>query len=131
MTPPAVTATTVPGAKGAGGTYVSLAGGQGAAATWTVSVPEGGAYTLSVDYGVPGQDAKTSLTVDGKPHSGGLNMKNFAQAAPGDAAKGWTNTYAFVDLQKGQNSITISCGAGDQCNVNLDQLSLEPGQKNG
>lgn len=116
---------TVKGAKSANGQYISL-NEVGRSATWTVDVPKDGAYTLFVTYGVPGKDAKTSLTVnDQDPRS--INMKNFAQAAEGDLEKGWTRTYAWVELKKGSNSLMLSCNEGDSCDANLDQLSLKSG----
>lgn len=118
---------TIPGAKSASGRYISL-NEVGRSATWTVEVPEAGAYTLYVTYGVPGKDAKTTLTVNAEaPRS--INMKNYAQAAEGDAAKGWTNTYAYVNLTKGSNTLKLSCEVGDLCDANLDQLSLKAGQQ--
>ncbi|MGW0788419.1 carbohydrate-binding protein [Streptomyces sp. NPDC002911] len=117
---------TVKGAKSANGQYISL-NEVGRSATWTVDVPESGPYTLYVTYGVPGKDAKTSLTVnDGDPRS--INMKNFAHAAEGDLEKGWTTTYAYVQLEKGSNKLMLSCNEGDSCDANLDQLSLKSGQ---
>lgn len=116
---------TVKGAKSASGQYISL-NEVGRSATWTVDVPESGPYTLYVTYGVPGKDAKTSLTVNAEePRS--INMKNFAKAAEGDLEKGWTTTYAWVQLNKGSNTLTLSCREGDQCDANLDQLSLKSG----
>ncbi|MEU1123194.1 carbohydrate-binding protein [Streptomyces sp. NPDC005899] len=115
----------VKGAKGANGQYISL-NEVGRSATWTVDVPQDGPYTLYVTYGVPGKDAKTSLTVnDGEPRS--INMKNFAHAAEGDLEKGWTNTYAYVQLKKGSNTLMLSCREGDSCDANLDQLELKSG----
>lgn len=116
----------IPGARSSSGAYVPL-NTPGASATWTVKVPKAGPYTLSIDYGVPGKDAKTSLTVNGKPHGSGLNMKNFAQAEEGAWDKGWTNTFAWVSLTEGDNTFVISCGAGDQCEANLDRLELKAG----
>ncbi|HWU10001.1 MAG TPA: carbohydrate-binding protein [Streptomyces sp.] len=116
---------TVKGAKSANGQYISL-NEVGRSATWTVDVPESGPYTLYVTYGVPGRDAKTSLTVnDEAPRS--INMKNFARAAEGDLEKGWTTTYAYVQLEKGTNKLMLSCNEGDSCDANLDQLSLKSG----
>ncbi|MEU2024941.1 carbohydrate-binding protein [Streptomyces sp. NPDC016469] len=117
----------VKGAKSANGQYINL-NEVGRSATWTVEVPEAGEYTLFVTYGVPGKDAKTSLTVNQEaPRS--INMKNFANAPEGDLEKGWTKTYAYVNLVKGQNTLMISCNEGDQCDANLDQLSLEAGHQ--
>lgn len=116
---------TVPGAKSAGGQYVGGLSTLGAAATWTVDVPKAGGYKLKMTYGVPGKDASTTLTVNGEVQSRPVNMKNFSKAAEGDWAKGWTNTYSIVQLKQGSNTIKISCEAGNQCEVVLDQLWLE------
>lgn len=120
----ATTAKDVPGAKGSDGTYVVL-NQPGDSATWTVDAPSAGSYRLSVNYGVPGKDAKTTLTVNGDAKPGSVNMKNYAGAPDGDASKGWTNTWNLVNLKKGSNTIKISCEDGDQCGVNLDQVFLQ------
>ncbi|MET7644696.1 carbohydrate-binding protein [Streptomyces sp. NPDC005426] len=118
---------TVKGAKSNNGQYINL-NAVGRSATWSVEVPEAGEYTLFVTYGVPGKDAKTSLTVNAEaPRS--INMKNFANAPEGDLEKGWTTTYAYVNLTKGANTLMISCNDGDQCDANLDQLSLKAGHQ--
>ncbi|MFE2326744.1 CBM35 domain-containing protein [Streptomyces sp. NPDC059385] len=115
----------VPGAKSAGGQYVDGLNTPGAAATWTLDLPKAGKYKLKMTYGVPGKDANTTLTLNGDVQERPVNMANFSKAAAGDWAKGWTNTYSIVDLKKGQNVIKISCEAGNQCEVVLDQLWLE------
>ncbi|MFI6862043.1 carbohydrate-binding protein [Streptomyces sp. NPDC050421] len=118
---------TVKGAKSNNGQYINL-NAVGRSATWSVEVPEAGEYTLFVTYGVPGKDAKTSLTVNAEdPRS--INMTNFANAPEGDLEKGWTTTYAYVNLTKGPNTLMISCNEGDQCDANLDQLSLKAGHQ--
>ncbi|MGW2183591.1 carbohydrate-binding protein [Streptomyces sp. NPDC001732] len=116
---------TVKGAKSANGQYINL-NEVGRSATWLVEVPKAGPYTLFVTYGVPGKDAKTSLTVNAEAPRG-INMKNYANAAEGDLEKGWTTTFAYVNLTKGPNTLMISCNDGDQCDANLDQLSLKAG----
>ncbi|MFJ3900055.1 carbohydrate-binding protein [Streptomyces sp. NPDC090025] len=121
----AALATDVKGAKGADGAYVNF-NGVGGSASWSVNVPESGEYTLYITYSVPGKDAKTSLTVN-SDKARSLNMSNFAKAAEGDWAKGWTNTYAYVQLNKGDNDLKISCEQGDQCEAILDQVSLKAG----
>ncbi|THA23102.1 carbohydrate-binding protein [Streptomyces sp. A1277] len=117
----------VKGAKSASGQYINL-NQVGRSATWTVEVPEAGEYTLFVTYGVPGKDAKTSLTVNSDDPRG-INMKNYANAPEGDLEKGWTTTYAYVNLVKGENTLMISCNEGDECDANLDQLSLKAGHQ--
>ncbi|MFC9587117.1 CBM35 domain-containing protein [Streptomyces yangpuensis] len=118
---------TLPGAKSENGQYVTGLNAVGAAATWSLEVPKTGKYKLKMTYGVPGKDANTTLTVNGEVQTRPVNMANFSKAAPGDWAKGWTNTYSLVDLKQGANTIKISCEAGNQCDVVLDQLWLEQG----
>ncbi|HEX5567523.1 MAG TPA: hypothetical protein VFY14_11465 [Streptomyces sp.] len=124
-------ASDIPGARAEGGTYVTGFEQPGASVTWTFDVPEEGKYTLFVGYGVPGKDADSTLTVNGKPRSQPLNMKNFAQAGEGEWDKGWTRTYAWLDLNKGTNTVSISCQEGNQCGFVLDQLWLKEGHVNG
>ncbi|MFE6666774.1 carbohydrate-binding protein [Streptomyces sp. NPDC057697] len=118
---------TTKGAKSANGQYINL-NEVGRSATWSVEVPKAGEYTLFVTYGVPGKDAKTSLTVNSEAPRG-INMDNYAHAPEGDLEKGWTTTYAYVNLNKGANTLMISCNDGDQCDANLDQLSLKAGHR--
>ncbi|MFB7357892.1 carbohydrate-binding protein [Streptomyces gardneri] len=121
----AATDSSVKGAQGTNGAYVTF-NGVGGSASWSVAVPDSGEYTLRIIYSVPGKDAKTSLTVNGETPRG-LNMSNFAKAAEGDWEKGWTYTYAYVNLKKGDNALKISCEAGDTCEAILDQVYLEAG----
>ncbi|MEW2117931.1 CBM35 domain-containing protein [Streptomyces sp. NPDC005474] len=118
----------VQGAKAAGGVYVGNFNNVGASVTWNVNgIPAEGKYSLYVGYGVPGKDADATLTVNGTPSTGLIKLKNHAKAAEGDYAKGWTETYNYVELNKGTNTIKISCEQGNQCDANLDQLWLVKG----
>ncbi|MGW1200350.1 CBM35 domain-containing protein [Streptomyces sp. NPDC002536] len=127
----ATTAKDVQGAKADGGTYITGMNKPGAAVEWSLEVPQAGEYTVFVGYGVPGTDANSTLTVNGQASSRQLNMKNFAQAKNGEWDKGWTRTFAWIDLNKGTNTIKVSCEQGNQCNFNLDQVWLKPGHVNG
>ncbi|MFD7662991.1 carbohydrate-binding protein [Streptomyces sp. NPDC059788] len=129
LSPEASTDKSVPGAKSPNGAYVSL-NKVGAAATWSVDAPEGGDYTLLIDYGVPGKDAKTTLGVNGGTPDK-INMSNFAHASEGAWDKGWTYTYRWIKLNKGTNTLKISCEQGDQCEVNLDRVRLKAGHVKG
>ncbi|MDW4907898.1 carbohydrate-binding protein [Streptomyces sp. ADMS] len=121
----ATTLSDVDGAKAAGGVYVGNFNTVGTSVTWNVSgIAKKGGYRLYVNYGVPGKDATATLTVNGTAQSRPLNLGNFANAAEGDYAKGWTNTWASVQLNKGTNTLKISCEQGNQCDVNIDQLYL-------
>ncbi|MEW1722847.1 carbohydrate-binding protein [Streptomyces sp. NPDC093109] len=126
LTSPAAMATDIPGAKSESGAYITL-NGAGAAASWTFEVPDSGQYTVFVTYGVPGKDADMTLSINGKARDTPLNMENFARAPEGDWEKGWTTTYAWFDLEKGSNTIKISCEDGNQCEAALDQFSLKEG----
>ncbi|AXG79421.1 carbohydrate-binding protein [Streptomyces paludis] len=124
LTSPAAMSTDIPGAKSESGAYITL-NGAGAAASWTFDVPDSGKYTVFVTYGVPGKDADMTLSINGKAIDRPLNMKNFAHAPEGDWEKGWTNTYAWINLEKGSNTIKISCEDGNQCEAALDQFALK------
>ncbi|MTE19637.1 hypothetical protein F0L17_10950 [Streptomyces sp. TRM43335] len=117
----------IKGSRARNGSYVTGLDNPGAGVSWSFEVPEAGKYTLFVGYGVPGKDANSTLTVNGEPRQDPLNMKNFAKAGEGEWEKGWTRTYAWVDLEKGTNSVKISCEQGNQCGFVLDQVWLEKG----
>ncbi|MEU2586064.1 carbohydrate-binding protein [Streptomyces avermitilis] len=124
----ATTASDLKGAKADGGVYVTNFNNVGASVTWNVNdIPKDGKYTLYTGYGVPGKDANATLTVNGTPSTTGLDMKNWAKAAEGDYAKGWTRSYNWIQLNKGTNVIKISCEQTNQCDANLDQLWLVKG----
>lgn len=118
----------VPGAKAADGVYVGNFNNVGASVTWNVSgIPADGQYSLYVGYGVPGKDADATLSINGTASTSPVKLTNHANAAEGDYAKGWTETYNYVELNKGTNVIKISCEQGNQCDANLDQLWLVKG----
>ncbi|MEU6610809.1 carbohydrate-binding protein [Streptomyces shenzhenensis] len=125
----AALASDVEGAQADGGTYVGNLNQPGNSVTWTVDgIPDDGAYTVFAHYSTAGEDQSMTLTINGKAFGSKLSMDNYAHAADGDFAKGWTTTYAWPTLNKGTNTITLSCGDGDKCNVLLDQLWLKKGQ---
>ncbi|MEU7367892.1 CBM35 domain-containing protein [Streptomyces hygroscopicus] len=127
LTGGAAAASDIKGAKAEGGTYVGGLNTPGASATWDVDVDKAQTYRLYVTYGVPGEDQSMSLTINGKKESRPLNMKNFAGAPKGDYEKGWTETWSIVQLNKGTNTITVSCEDGDKCDANIDQMWLDKG----
>lgn len=124
----ATAAQDVPNATSGSGAYVGGMQQPGATATWQVDVPKKGLYTLFVGYGVPGQDANATLVVNGKPRTEPLPLKNYANAKPGEWDKGWTRTYAWIDLNEGTNTVQVACGQGNQCNFNLDWVQLKEGK---
>ncbi|WP_329328218.1 carbohydrate-binding protein [Streptomyces luteogriseus] len=119
----------VKGAQSDGGIYVGNLNQVGSSVTWTVNgVPKDGAYTVFARYSTVDEDQEMTLTVNGKPFGNKLNLGNFTHTKDGDFAKGWTKTYAWPTLNKGTNTISLSCQDGDKCNVLLDQLWLKAGQ---
>ncbi|MFI0779696.1 CBM35 domain-containing protein [Streptomyces sp. NPDC021212] len=123
----AAPASDIKGANAEGGTYVGGFNNPGASATWNVDVDRAKSYRLYVHYGVPGEDQSMSLTVNGKKSPRPISMKNFSNAPKGDYEKGWTTSWSIVQLSQGSNTITLSCGDGDKCDVNLDQMWLKRG----
>ncbi|MFC8347633.1 CBM35 domain-containing protein [Streptomyces sp. NPDC057280] len=128
LSPGITTASDVEGAKADGGIYLNGFNQVGASVTWNVSgIPKSGKYTLYTGYSVPGKDATATLSINGTPSTTPVGMDNYAHAAEGDYAKGWTQTYNYVQLNKGSNTIKISCEQGNQCDALLDQLWLVKG----
>ncbi|TVL88983.1 carbohydrate-binding protein [Streptomyces sp. SAJ15] len=123
----AAVASEIKGAQAKGGTYVGGFNKVGASATWSLDVPDSGKYTLFVGYGVPGKDASSTLTINGQARTQSLNLKNWAKAGEGQWDKGWTHSYAWLELNKGTNTIKISCEQGDKCEFNLDQVWMKTG----
>ncbi|WP_405582892.1 carbohydrate-binding protein [Streptomyces sp. NBC_01190] len=118
-----------PGADAAGGTYVDHMGQAGASVAWTVTVPKDGPYTFFISYGNAGDDANLSLSINGKPRSDAVNLKNYGSPRYTDWSKAWSNlTYSWVDLKKGANVLALTCMPNTNCGVNLDQLWLKDGQ---
>ncbi|WP_405490405.1 CBM35 domain-containing protein [Streptomyces sp. NBC_00096] len=121
---------TTAGAKSASGQYVGNFNQPGAAVTWTLDLPKEGTYRLYVRFGIPGEDANGTLSVNGKPNGSPLSMRNFAGSPKGDWEKGWQTTWGPVTLNKGTNTIKLSCETGNKCQVNIDQLWLQEGSPN-
>ncbi|GGN54568.1 hypothetical protein GCM10012285_47530 [Streptomyces kronopolitis] len=121
------TAKDIKGAHSASGSYVAGLNQVGAKVQWKLDAPKAGDYRLYVRYGIPGEDANATLAVNGKPNPQPLGLKNFIHSAKGDWEKGWQTTWAPVTLNQGANTIEISCGQGNQCNANLDQVWLQRG----
>ncbi|KUL21681.1 carbohydrate-binding protein [Streptomyces regalis] len=121
-------ASDVKGAKADGGVYVQGFNRVGSSVTWTVSdIPKSGKYTVYVGYSVPGKDQNATLTVNDTPASTPVGLKNWAHAGDGDYEKGWTKTYNWIQLNKGTNTIKVSCEQGNQCDALLDQMWLVKG----
>ncbi|MFJ1607918.1 carbohydrate-binding protein [Streptomyces sp. NPDC088253] len=125
------TASDVKGAKADGGVYVTGFNQVGASVTWTVNgIPKSGKYSVYVGYSVPGKDGTATLTVNGTASKTPVGLKNWTGAAAGDYEKGWTKTYNWIQLDKGTNTIKLSCEQGNQCDTLIDQMWLVNGWVN-
>ncbi|SDM67641.1 Carbohydrate binding module (family 35) [Streptomyces sp. cf386] len=124
----AATASDIKGAQADGGVYVTGFNQVGSSVTWTVNgIPKKGKYTVFVGYSVPGKDQNATLTVNGTASTSPVDLKNWTGAAEGDYEKGWTKTYNWIQLNKGTNTIKVSCEQGNQCDALLDQMWLVKG----
>ncbi|MER6025202.1 carbohydrate-binding protein [Streptomyces sp. NPDC001851] len=129
--PGVTTASNVKGAQAKGGSYVTGFNQVGASVTWTINgIPSSGKYSVYVGYSVPGKDATATLTVNGTASERPVDLKNWAHAAGGDYEKGWTKTYNWIQLNKGTNTIKLSCEQGNQCDALIDQMWLVNGWVN-
>ncbi|MFI6725111.1 carbohydrate-binding protein [Streptomyces sp. R-74717] len=122
----AVVSQSVKGAKGPNGSYVTGFNAVGSSVTWKAAIEEEGKYRLTVRYAIPAKDANATLTVNGKPNSQPIGLKNFIHSSDSNWEKNWQTTWAPVDLIKGENEISISCQEGNQCDVILDWLEVTP-----
>ena len=108
-------------ALASGGEYVAFTT-SGATMTWTVDMPKAGKYTLYIRY-ANGEDDSASATtvVNGKAASYKMDLKKYVKN--GDWTN-WYKSYQTVNLTAGSNTIAITCGSGDTCHFNLDQVAL-------
>ncbi|MFG1670154.1 CBM35 domain-containing protein [Streptomyces sp. Y7] len=124
----AATASDIKGAQADGGVYVTGFNQVGSSVSWSVSdIPKSGKYTVYVGYSVPGKDQNATLTVNGTAAKAPVDLKNWAGGPEGDYEKGWTKTYNYIQLNKGSNTIKVSCEQGNQCDALIDQMWLVKG----
>lgn len=124
LTGGAKTNTNHAGSQNAGGVFVDGMDAPGATATWNLTVPQKGSYTLWVRYANADNNAATATVVaNGKPLGWKLNLKDYGSGGNWDR---WFTSYVTVNLNQGSNAIALTCGAGDVCNFNLDRVGLVP-----
>ncbi|WP_137994262.1 CBM35 domain-containing protein [Streptomyces vilmorinianum] len=120
----ALLAKDIKGAEGADGAYVTGFNAIGSSATWQTEVPEAGTYKMEVRYAIPAKDANATVTVNGKANTNPMNLKNFIGSSDPNWEKNWQTTWSQVSLQKGQNTIKLSCEQGNQCDVIFDWVKI-------
>ncbi|WP_330354903.1 CBM35 domain-containing protein [Streptomyces chartreusis] len=124
----AATASDIKGAQADGGVYVTGFNQVGSSVSWSVSdIPKSGKYTVYVGYSVPGKDQNATLTINGTAAKAPVDLKNWSGGPEGDYEKGWTKTYNYIQLNKGSNTIKVSCEQGNQCDALIDQMWLVKG----
>ncbi|MGW2018605.1 CBM35 domain-containing protein [Streptomyces sp. NPDC001927] len=111
-------------AQSSGGAYVTGFNTVGASATWQTDVPAAGDYKMEVRYSIPAKDANATVTVNGKANTNPMNLKNFIGSSDPNLEKNWQTTWSQVSLQKGKNTIMLSCEQGNQCDVVLDWVKI-------
>lgn len=122
----ATTEKTVKGAEADGGLYITGMNQVGAAVEWTVDVEDTRQYRLYVHYGVPGKDAELTISANGKGDTRAIRLHNFGGLKEGEW-EGWQTTWSNVKLNKGTNTIKLSCEPGNKCDAHLDQVWVTPG----
>ncbi|MET9436318.1 CBM35 domain-containing protein [Streptomyces sp. NPDC006551] len=120
----ALLAKDIKGAEGADGAYVTGFNAIGSSVTWQTEVPEAGTYKMSVRYAIPAKDANATVTVNGKANTNPMNLKNFIGSSDPNLEKNWQTTWSQVSLEKGQNTIMLSCEQGNQCDVIFDWVKI-------
>ncbi|WP_030590395.1 CBM35 domain-containing protein [Streptomyces anulatus] len=121
---PATVESSIEGAQGGNGAYVTGFNHVGSSVTWRAEMKGEGEYRLAVRYAVPAKDADATLAVNGKKNSQPIGLKNFIKSTDPSWEKNWQTTWAPVTLQPGQNEIKISCETGNQCEVILDWVEV-------
>ncbi|MFD7321912.1 CBM35 domain-containing protein [Streptomyces sp. NPDC059875] len=120
----ALLAKDIKGAEGQDGLYVTGFNAVGSSVTWQTEVPEAGNYKMEVRYAIPAKDANATVTVNGKANTKPMNLKNFIGSSDPNPEKNWQTTWSQVSLEKGQNTIMLSCAAGNQCDVIFDWVKI-------
>ena len=112
------------GADAAGGNFVDGMTNVGATVTWNVTAPAKGDYYLWIRFAnATGKDASAALTVNQKPLDQPIPLKDYGSNGKWTS---WFSTYRTISLDKGPNTVALSCAAGADCTFNLDQLALTP-----
>ncbi|MGW3242012.1 carbohydrate-binding protein [Streptomyces sp. NPDC001070] len=116
------------GTLAAGGKYVENMSAVGASVTWKVNVPKDGTYDFWIRYANAEKDSASATTVvNGKPQSYKPDLRNYGKKGDWNA---WYRSFVTLDLKQGSNTIALTCGQGDACHFNLDQLALlDKGEK--
>ncbi|MBL1067573.1 carbohydrate-binding protein [Streptomyces sp. 7-21] len=110
----------LPGASTEDGSYIAILGRQDATITWTFELPEGGSYELFTEYATVSDGQTMSFSVNGTPRDDAIDTRDYG--GTGDWESSWYDTYNYVDLTEGTNTIQLTCG--DSCDIAIQRLSI-------
>lgn len=103
------------------GSYVNVHNGSGATITWTFDVDQAGSYVFYTSYSVISDGQTMAFSVNGTARTDPIDTKDYVSGS--DAWEdSWVETYNYVDLNEGTNTIQLSCGGS--CDILIDRLYL-------
>jgi alpha-glucosidase (family GH31 glycosyl hydrolase) len=97
---------------------------QGSTATWTVLGAPAGAATVTIRYsnsvGLLGGPAPRtmSLVIDG--------TSTQVTFQPTSSWDDWASVSVPITLPAGSDALSLTCGSGDDCNINVDDVAVAP-----
>ncbi|UED85684.1 hypothetical protein [Streptomyces profundus] len=110
---------TFDGARSDSGSYVALAGRQGATVSWSFDFQgEPGMYYLYTGYSVITDDQTMSFSVNGTPREDPVKLVDYSPNDEWDTS--WVRTFNQVELVRGQNTVEYTCGGS--CDAAIDEL---------
>ncbi|MGP4110187.1 hypothetical protein ACTWP5_04620 [Streptomyces sp. 4N509B] len=110
----------IAGASSPEGNYVSGLV-QGSTITWTFDFEgDPGQYVLYTTYATVSDDQTLAFSVNGTPRDDRINLRDFNGGGSDEWEESWYNTYNYVDLEQGSNTLEFSCP--ESCDVLIDQL---------
>jgi len=102
--------------------FVAGYSGPGADASWPVLGAPAGPATVTIRYanyiGAIGGPAPRTMTLDVNGTATQVTLP------PTSSWDDWATVSEPVTLQAGQNTVAVDCAAGDDCNVNVDDISV-------
>jgi hypothetical protein len=102
--------------------FIASYSSSGADASWQVLGAPAGQATVTIRYsnyiGAIGGPAPRTMTLDVNGTATQLTLP------PTASWNDWATVTEPVTLQAGQNTVAVDCAAGDDCNVNVDDISV-------
>lgn len=103
------------------GSYINVHNGSGATVTWTFDLDQAGSYVFYTSYSVVTDGQAMAFSVNGTARTDPIDTQDYVSGS--DAwEESWVETYNYVDLNEGTNTIQLSCGGS--CDILIDRLYL-------